>query len=107
MTAAPGRLGTGAASPVSMASSACDCPASTSPSTGSRAPGSTWQRAVGQLTQLPYPNPIKGTPFACGRTLFTDIRPTPGTHRHMNIDALPELRSTSRPLTPLFPAAAH
>ncbi len=53
MTAAPGRLGTGAASPVSMASSACDCPAITSPSTGSRAPGSTCPRAAGHWYSYP------------------------------------------------------
>ena len=42
ITAPPSRLGTGAASPVSMLSSAWDMPDTTVPSTGMRAPGSTW-----------------------------------------------------------------
>lgn len=42
MTASPSTFSTGSASPVSMLSSACDLPLSTKPSTGMRAPGSTY-----------------------------------------------------------------
>ena len=52
VTASPGALATGSASPVSIASSTADCPSTTVPSSGMRSPGRIISRSPGRICAI-------------------------------------------------------